>query len=92
LNLSGTVLIQNNDEKMKIPASEFTLAESCDINIGDGDRKLDELYIYEGEGFQVNLNANVINFAITNHGCEVEYGDIEIISDNTVVSLVQEDY
>ena len=91
LKLSGSVLIKKDNEELKIPASEFTLAEDCDINIGDGDRYQEELHVYCGEDFEIKKTVSNTEGHIENQECEVDCDDIEIISDNTVVSLVQEE-
>lgn len=56
--LQGQLAIKGgSDELLYVDASDFEIAESGWRSIGDGDRQYEMLWVYMGEGFEVQVQA-----------------------------------
>ncbi|MDY1033392.1 hypothetical protein [Stenotrophomonas sp. CFBP8980] len=66
MKLQGQLAVEvDDDELLYVNASDFEIAESDWRSIGDGDQQYEVLWVYEGEGFDVKIEAAQFEGRIT---------------------------
>lgn len=79
ISLTGFIEVKFQKQEIHIPAEKFSLEESGDNHIGDGDYQYECLYVYDHKNeFRVMVQLSKLDGVISTHQPILE-GDAKII-------------